>query len=368
MTHPFTATIIEILQQHFGSNADVVFKNSPLLQYINIKTKSATRGSKSRSAFGNHYAIYVLVEDYVNKNFDESESYEDYEGAQFTALFRRQRELPFGQKLQNHALNHRLNEEFKKYNPTMDVSPIIRDTSTNRYWFNENLLLVDIEGEPINIAKALLAVIDAYVAAKKSAFEGFIAACQKMAKLDESEHSQVQAFVMGLVQPNVDARVFEIVSFAILKAHYGMKSMFWGWSRDSVQEEALVLYKTGRTNANDGGIDFVMKPLGRFFQVTETVDASKYFLDIDKVQRFPITFIVKTQDSQESLQRAIRDQAKRRYRVTMVVDRYMDCVEETINIPALKERLAEVIKDGYLPQVIMEIVKQSRLEFNYEEE
>lgn len=30
--------------------------------------------------------------------------------------------------------------------------------------------------------------------------------------------------------------------------------------------------KTGRTNANDGGIDFVTKPLGRFFQVTETLD------------------------------------------------------------------------------------------------
>ena len=35
--------------------------------------------------------------------------------------------------------------------------------------------------------------------------------------------------------------------------------------------------------------DLVMKPLGRFFQVTETIDVGKYFLDIDKVQRFPIT-------------------------------------------------------------------------------
>ena len=51
-----------------------------------------------------------------------------------------------------------------------------------------------------------------------------------------------------------------------------------------------MLYKTGRTNANDGGIDFVMRPLGRFFQVTETVDVNKYFLDIDKIQRFPLTF------------------------------------------------------------------------------
>ncbi len=30
-------------------------------------------------------------------------------------------------------------------------------------------------------------------------------------------------------------------------------------------KKKLQLYKTGRTNANDGGIDFVMRPIGRFF-------------------------------------------------------------------------------------------------------
>ncbi len=40
-----------------------------------------------------------------------------------------------------------------------------------------------------------------------------------------------------------------------------------------------------------------MKPLGLFFQVTETVEAGKYFLDIDKVQRYPITFVVNTDAS-----------------------------------------------------------------------
>ncbi|MGV2390860.1 MAG UNVERIFIED_CONTAM: hypothetical protein LVR29_29725 [Microcystis novacekii LVE1205-3] len=41
--------------------------------------------------------------------------YDEYQGAQYMTLFRRQRELPFGDKLQNHALNHRLNQEFNKY-------------------------------------------------------------------------------------------------------------------------------------------------------------------------------------------------------------------------------------------------------------
>ena len=51
---------------------------------------------------------------------------------------------------------------------------------------------------------------------------------------------------------------------------------------DKLNTENLKLYKTGRTNANDGGIDFVMKPLGRFFQVTETLDFKNTFLTLIK--------------------------------------------------------------------------------------
>jgi len=135
MTHEFTAQILKILAEHFGDKAQGVFDASPLLQYLNVKTKSANRGSKSRSSFANLYAVYVLAEDYLAKGYGKRADYKDYEGAKFTALFKRQRELPFGQKLQNHALNSRLNEEFKKYNPTLDAIPILRDLQTERYWF-----------------------------------------------------------------------------------------------------------------------------------------------------------------------------------------------------------------------------------------
>jgi hypothetical protein len=72
---------------------------------------------------------------------------------------------------------------------------------------------------------------------------------------------------------------------------------------DKLNTENLKLYKTGRTNANDGGIDFVMKPLGRFFQVTETLDFKKYFLDIDKIQKYPITFVIKSNEPTQDLLR-----------------------------------------------------------------
>ncbi len=58
-----------------------------------------------------------------------------------------------------------------------------------------------------------------------------------------------------------------------------------------------------------------MKPLGRFFQVTETVDAGKYFLDIDKVQRYPITFVVKTNETSEEIINKIKNQAKAKYQI-----------------------------------------------------
>ena len=144
MEHAFTKIIKRVLVDEFGEKADLVYSSCHILQYINEKTRSADRGSKARGSFGNLYAIYVLVEDYVEKGFDESGEYADYEGAEYGNLFERQRKLPFGQKLQNHALNHRLNQEFRKFFPTLGYEPIIRDVETTRYWFNENLLLDQI--------------------------------------------------------------------------------------------------------------------------------------------------------------------------------------------------------------------------------
>ena len=128
-----------------------------------------------------------------------------------------------------------------------------------------------------------------------------------------------------------------------------------------------MLYKTGRTNANDGGIDFVMKPLGRFFQVTETLDVRKYFLDIDKIERYPITFVIKSADPIEELVRNLREGAERQYSIKAIVDKYMACIEEVVNIPVLQERFRAGVAQGYLGAIMDEIVRQSKVEFNYDE-
>jgi len=136
---------------------------------------------------------------------------------------------------------------------------------------------------------------------------------------------------------------------------------------ESLKEEYLVLYKTGRTNANDGGIDFVMKPLGRFFQVTETLDFKKYFLDIHKLEKYPITFVIKSVEANELLFKKIEEDALKIYTVKAVVAKYMGCIEEIINIPTLSNRFKEAVNQGYLNNILNEIISQSKVEFNYDE-
>ncbi|MBN2581113.1 MAG: hypothetical protein JXB10_19175 [Pirellulales bacterium] len=362
--HQFTPVIISILEKHYGTHAKSIFEKSEFLRYLNKKTQSVSSGSKARSAFGKHFSLYALVKDYADQGFIESGSYRNYSGAKFSDLFRQQRSLPFGSKLQNHDLNNRINDDFRSNFPECEFSPVIHDPVTHRYWINENLLKVSVGRKSYNIAPAVLDIIHAYITAKKSAFEQFLQDCQRMAKLHGKKTIEVRKFIHGRLQPNVDARVFEIVSYAILKEYYGVQSIYWGWELEDIHEEGLVLFKTGRTNANDGGIDFVMRPLGRFFQVTETLDVRKYFLDIDKVQRFPLTFVVKSVDPVDAIRKRIESQANKIYSIATIVKRYMDCIEEIINIPILLERFGEICRQNRLKPVIDEIVLQSKVEFN----
>ncbi|MFA7671903.1 MAG: hypothetical protein WCY53_06585 [Sphaerochaetaceae bacterium] len=366
--HEFTGVIIEILNNNCDGFGREILKNCELVQYLNNKTKAANRGSKSRAGLANHYAIYVLVEDYLNEKFHETNNYSEYEGARFSDLFKRQRQLPFGRKLQNHALNHRLNEEFKKFFPSCSYLPIIRDAESNRYWINENLIKTEIREHKYNLAKPIKEIIEAYVDARRAAFSEFMSYCQEIISIQDESPDKAIDFIRDLLKPNVDARIFEIVSFSVLKQYYADQHLYWGWSPDDLIEETLILYKTGRTNANDGGIDFVMRPLGRFFQVTETIDVGKYFLDIDKVQRYPITFVVKTNDSDIEILRRLKVQAEEKFQIKAIVNKYIESVEEIINIPKLMEIFEKVLNSGKGHQVIEEIILQSKVEFHVETE
>ena len=363
--HDFTIIIRRMLTSYFPEYGNSVLENSELLQYINIKTVSANRGSKARGSFGNLYAIYVLVEDYLARGFHKNGRYRDAEGARFSDLLYRQRQLPFGSKLQNHALNHRMNKEFERYFPTSEYVPILRDMQTSEYWINENLLIVSLnKSMQLNIAQVIVDIIDAYIEEKQGAFNAFINDCERLQSVSKENPVEVEKYLLSLLRPNVDARIFEIVSFAILKIYYSDTSIFWGWNSDAIEEDTLILYKTGRTNANDGGIDFVMRPLGRFFQVTETLDVKKYFLDIDKIQKFPITFVIKSELSLTEIQKSLQAQAEAQFPVQRIINKYMASIEEIINIPVLSARLGDAINQGKLVDILNEVIIHSKVEFN----
>lgn len=312
MEHIFTANIKSVLHGYFGENADEIFEKSLLIQYINEKTRSATRGSKARSSFNALYSIYTIIEDYLANNFDKMGDYSKYEGAMFSKLRDRARELPFGEKIQNHSFNNRTNHEFRKYFPSSELIPILHSPETKRYWINDNLLKIKVGKSNFNIASAIIEIIGEYVKTKQEAFQRFIKTCEELQKIEDSNPEKIKEFIIGLLAPNVDARLFEIVTYSILKFFYHEQIIIWGFEMDKLNKENLKLFKTGRTNANDGGIDFVMKPLGRFFQVTETIDFKKYFLDIDKIQKYPISFVIKSDEPTEDLLKKIRENARKR--------------------------------------------------------
>jgi hypothetical protein len=107
-----------------------------------------------------------------------------------------------------------------------------------------------------------------------------------------------------------------------------------------------------------------MKPLGRFFQVTEAVSARKYFLDIDRIERYPLTFVIKSDDPPDKIAARIEKDAHKLYPVADIVSRYMACIEEIVNVPILVERLDAVVESGRIGDVLDEILRQAKVEFN----
>lgn len=368
LKHGFTNTILDLLKAEFNDKFEDIYLRSFLLQYINYKTKAAERDSKSRPSYANLYVIYSLIKDYIDNGYIEKNDYnKEYEGAVYSQLLAKVHNLPFGEKLQNHAFNSRLNDEFDTQFQQCEYQPILRDKKTKRYWFNENLLLIEFGNTTYNISNIVIEIINSYIAIRREGHESFIKYTEELVDIVESDPEKIITFILAQLKPNVDARTFEIVSYAILKYHYEKINIYWGFTETNLNKEFLNLYKTGRTNANDGGIDFVMKPLGRFFQVTETLDFKKYFLDIDKVQKYPITFVIKSEMRHEEIRQQLERDAKKIYGVEKIVDRYMNSIDEIININDLKNILTSDHSQITLRNIIDEIVLQSRIEFNIED-
>ena len=120
--------------------------------------------------------------------------------------------MPFGAILQNHAQNSGMNEQFFKYFPIQKgMPPIMRNLETQRYWFNENYLKIDVGQNSYNIAEDVIAIIDHYAEVKQGTFKQFIDQCEALKDIEENGTSEVAEFIKSLLAPNVDARLCDLL-------------------------------------------------------------------------------------------------------------------------------------------------------------
>lgn len=346
----------ETLKADYPQSFQRIYDSSLLLQYLDKKMKAVHGNSKTRRSLANIYAIYSILFYYKNDFYNKPEEYRQFGGYDYMRLFNFYRGLYGGSKLQNHALNSRVNGEFKNKFPTTINDLIIIDNG--KYLLHIDYLYVD--GTDISIT--LCKIVEKYIDLLMAKDHALIKILQNMQTT--VNYSEKKQQISDLLVEDAEARIFEIISYAILKNHYKNIKVFFGYSPDSIKEEELRLYKTGRTNANDGGIDFVMRPVGRFFQVTEVNNYDKYLLDIDKVMHFPVSFVIKTTSSHEAVLREIEEYIDNRANGMRVIEeRYRKAIEEIITINELQQWMSE-LDNADIDNIIRDIDIYYKLEMN----
>lgn len=349
--------IKEILQKNYPEGFQNIFDQSKLLQYLDKKTGAIYGNSKTRRSLGNLYAIYSILYFYQEQFYNNRRDYKKFSGYDYTQLFRFYRSLYGGSKLQNHGLNSRVNGEFKNIVKVDDDLIISND--------GKYLIFIDylyVQGQ--DVSKTCCEIIRKYIELlqqKDHKLLQILSSFEKIKTVDEKKKG-----IQLLLEENAEARIFEIISYAILKNHYKECKVYFGYSQDEIQEISLTLYKTGRTNANDGGIDFVMRPIGRFFQVTEAGNYDKYLLDIDKVMHFPITFVIKTEKKKDEVRKGISLFIEEKSSgMDAVKKRYEEAIEEIITINELKEWIHELNEEA-INSIIRDIDLFYKIEMDLE--
>ena len=337
---------IEQLKKKYNiSDDNLIYK------YLKFKTKSVDKDSKARRSLGNIYALKVLIEDF-NQNKKN--------GSSFSELLERVRKKPFGTKIQNHPLDNRLNDEFRrKYNVKEEMLPVqglivdkkkYRKISTN--------LISNKTKDPKKLAEFIDETIESFINTMTEKQTDFL---NKVENLKTKEnYDEILEYCLN---SNSDARLFEIFAYVILKLHYSKQSI--SITKDNQKtNHKLSLYKTGRTNANDGGIDYVLKPLGRFFQVTETLDFKKYFLDFTKLNKYPITFVIKIDDNPKNVKKIIENNAKNSLSMD-VIKKYIDLFEEIITSQTLRNYFKDLIVEKKQNDFKKDLIQNYKLEYGY---
>lgn len=349
----------QILKEEFPQDYQTIYDNSPLLQYLDKKMKAIHGNSKSRQSLANIYAIYSILHFYQEDFYNQPDEYRKFRGYRYSDLKDYCCKQYGGRKLQNHAFNNRINGEFRNRFP--DTTNNLFISTNGKYLLHIDYLYV----AQTDISIVCCHIVEKYIELVKAKDRALFQTLQEMQS--STDYFEKKEKIKNLLSKDAEARIFEIISYAILKNHYKSQKIYWGTSPDAIHAEALQLYKTGRTNANDGGIDFVMRPIGRFFQVTEVRKYKKYLLDIDKVMHFPITFVVKTNISKSKVHEELNDYIRKRSGGMLVIEeRYHNAIEEIITINELQQWI-DALNNSDIDNIVQDIDTYYRLELNIDD-
>ncbi len=249
--------VLDILKAEYPKDYQKIYDKSPMIQYLDKKMKAVHGNSKTRRSLASIYAIYAILYFYQDDYYGKKDEYRKFQGYDYMRLFNYYRSLYGGSKLQNHALNSRVNGEF--HNKIKDAVNDLIIINNGKYLIHIDYIYV----EGYDISKVSCKIIERDIDLLTAKDHALISILEELREL--KNYSDKKKKISALLTEDAEARIFEIISYAILKNHYKNVTVFFGYTRETIDEVALELFKTGRTNANDGGIDFVMRPVGRFF-------------------------------------------------------------------------------------------------------
>lgn len=205
--------IRNILLKHFKADFMEIYEKSPLLQYLNLKTSAIYSNTKARRSLANLYAVYAILYFYKQDFYKNKETYKAFEGYEYTKLFKFYRSLYGGEKLQNHALNSRVNGEFK--------NKIVRENDNDLIVINNGKYFLHIEYLYVNytdISHIALEIIETYIKQLQEKDSALISLLESLLQSKDKQHKKET--IKNLLQEDCEARIFEIISYAILKNHY----------------------------------------------------------------------------------------------------------------------------------------------------
>lgn len=205
-----TETFVEdILKAAYPTDYQEIYDKSPMLQYLDKKMKAVHGNSKTRRSLANIYAIYSILFFYQKDFYNKKEAYRQFEGYDYMRLFNFYRSLYGGSKLQNHALNSRVNGEF--HNKIKDVVNDLIIVNNGKYLIHIDYIYV--EGHDISIVSCK--IIKKYIDLLMAKDHALISILEELRGL--TDYSEKKTKINALLTEDSEARIFEIISYAIRK-------------------------------------------------------------------------------------------------------------------------------------------------------